>query len=247
MNATHPAGAFAALLSVAALSACESNPPLAPIDDHGGEFDVEITRDRDHVHTLGEGVTFTVTITDHDGAPATDFEVVSLERRLEGSDSWRQIELERVGDAYSGSYVFTTSGEYHLRVTALEHGEQEPTVLHEAHDPLHVGRAHADLGSWRVEFESSPGHVHEGDEAALTFWVLEEHENGERHPVEGLTPMIHVRMEEGGAEELVDAEEHEPGVYEAHYHFEKSGEVHAGLHAADGGEAAFQFHVVHAH
>jgi len=77
--------------------------------------------------------------------------------------------------------------------------------------------------------------------------VLEEHEDGERHAVEGLTPTIHVRMEESGSEELLEAEEHEAGVYEVHYHFEEAGEVHAGLHVADGGEAAFHFHIAHGH
>lgn len=240
-----------ALVAIVALGACESNPPLAPVEGHEGAFDVEVTRDAEHVHTLGEGATFTVAITDHEGAHVTDFEAVQLERRLEGADTWREIELELDGDVYRGTYVFATSGEYHLRVTAQEHGASEMSVLHELHDPLHVGRAHAELDAWRVEFESFPGHLHEGEEGALRFWITEEHGDGDVHPVEGLVPEIHVRMEESGQEVLLEAEEHEPGVYEIHHHFESAGEVHAGLHATtatgEPGEAAFHFHVAHGH
>jgi len=112
MNATRAVGTFGLFLAATALTACESNPPLSPADDHDGDFDVEVSRDRDHVHTLGEGVTFTVAVTDHDGAPATDFETVALERRLEGDEAWRQIDLELVGDVYRGTYVFVTSGRW---------------------------------------------------------------------------------------------------------------------------------------
>lgn len=238
-----------ALLAALALAACESNPPLGPADH--GSFDVQVSWSPDHVHTLGDAVTFTVAVTDHDGDPVTDFEAVHLERRLEGDDTWREIELEPAGDVYEGAYVFATSGEYHLRVAAREHGAEEMEVLHEMHDPLQVGRAHDDLGSWRVEFESFPGHIHEGEEAALRFWVTEEHEDGDVHPVEGLTPEVHVRNEETGQETLVEAEEHEPGVYEVHHHFDAAGEVHAGLHATgptgDPGEAAFHLQVSHGH
>lgn len=250
----HPRPTSAASLALAALlalTACESNPPLGPADGHDGAFDVTVTRDAEHVHTLGHGVTFTVEVTDHDGNPVTDFEALALERKLAGSDSWRAIEMEQAGDVYQGTYVFATSGEYELRVMAQEHGAESMETIHEVHDPLHVGRAHADLGPWRVEFESFPGHVHEGEEAALRFWVTEEHEDGESHPVEGLTPQVHVRNEATGQEVLVEAEEHEAGVYEVHHHFEEAGEVHGGLHAetpsGEAGEAAFHFEVAHGH
>lgn len=234
------------LLAATTMVACESNPPLGP----GPGLNVEVTRSSDHVHTLGE-VTFTVAVTDRHGDPVTDFEAVQLERQLEGDDAWRAIELGPAGDVFQGTYVFATSGEYHLRVMAQEHGATEMEMLHEVHDPLHVGRAHADLGEWRAEFESFPGHIHEGEEAALRFWVTEEHADGESHPVEGMSPEVHVRNEETGDEVTVAAEEHEPGVYEVHHHFDAPGEVHVGLHATtstgDPGEAAFHFHVADGH
>lgn len=238
-----------ALVAALAVAACESNPPLGP-DGHG-DFDVQVSWSPDHVHTLGDGVTFTVAVTDHDGHPVTDFEAVALERRLEGEDAWQEIELEPAGDVYRGTYLFATTGEYHLRVMAQQHGAEEMEALHEVHDPVHVGRAHEEVGSWRVEFESFPGHVHEGEEAAVRFWVTEEDADGESRPVEGLAPEIHVRTEETGEEVLLEAEEHDPGVYEAHHHFEEAGDHHVGLHftgpddAPD--EAGFQVPVAHGH
>lgn len=240
-----------AALAALALTACDANPPLGPADGHDGAFDVQVTRDVEHVHTLGHGVTFTVAVTDHDGNPVTDFEAIQLQRRLQGDDAWSEIALEQDGDVFRGVYVFATSGEYDLRVMAQEHGAESMAMIHEVHDPLQVGRAHADLGPWRVEFESSPGHVHEGEEAALRFWITEEHEDGESHPVEGLAAQVHVRNEATGQEVLVEAEEHEAGVYEIHHHFEEAGEIHGGLHAdtpsGEAGEAAFHFEVAHGH
>lgn len=246
MRPTHRLRIGTALLAGLALAACESNPPLGP----GPGLNVEVTTSTDHVHTLGE-VTFTVAVTDQHGNPVTDFEAVQLERQLVGDDAWRAIELAPAGDVFQGTYTFSSSGEYHLRVMAREHGAAEMEMLHEMHEPVHVGRAHGDLGEWRAEFESFPGHIHEGEEAALRFWVTEEHADGESHPVEGMSPRVHVRNEDTGAEVMVTAEEHEPGVYEIHHHFDAAGEVHAGLHAqtstGDPGEAAFHFHIAHGH
>lgn len=239
------------LLAALTLGACESNPPLAPVDYHAGDLDVVVTRDADHVHTLGAGVTFTVAITDHDGRPVTDFEAVAVERRLAADENWRAIELELAGDVYRGTYVFTTSGEHHLRVMAQEHGAREMRMLHEMHDPLQVGRAHGEMGSWRVEFENFPGHVHEGEEGAFRFWVTEEHGDGDVHAVEGMTAQIHVREKATGDEVLLDAEEHEAGVYEAHHLLAEAGEYHVGLHMSDAGgkpgEVGFDISVAHGH
>lgn len=240
MKTRHTAAA-AALLALLALPACEDNP-MAP-----GSMVVELTMSTDHVHTLSE-ITFTVSVT-QDGVPVTDFEMIEVQRLAAGSDTWRGTELTLSGDVYTGTYTFASSGEYQLRVAALHHGATEMEVLIEEHDPLHVGRAHEVVGDYRVEFESDPGHLHEGDVATLQFWVLtaEADADGERHPVEGLHHLIaHCVDDEHEPVEV------EPGLYTAPHEFVEAGEFHVGLHIMnhDGGmvgEASFTGHVAHAH
>lgn len=254
-GSTRPPGSGSAATVLAAalallVGACASNP-AAPGHEEG-EFSVEVTYTPDHVHTLQSEVTFTVTVRDHDGNAVTDFEAVQLERLAEGSDTWRAIELAPAGDAFVGTYTFTSSGEYHLRVMAQHHGETEMSLLHELHDPVHVARAHAEAGGYRIEFESFPGHIHEGETAAVTFWVMEPEadEHGERHPIEGLSAEVHVAPE-GDQGSMVEAHEHGPGEYEAEQPFAEAGEYHVGLHFTDASgqpaEAEFHVHVVHGH
>lgn len=40
-------------------------------------------------------------------------------------------------------------------------------------DHMEVGRAHQEVGGFRVEFETFPGRLHEGTEATVRFWVME--------------------------------------------------------------------------
>jgi len=229
------------------LLACDDNPTGIP-----GELTVQLTMTPDHVHILQTEVTFTVEVLDGRGRQVGDFETVQVERRQSGSDTWRGIDLAPQGGVYEGTYTFSSSGDYELRVTGARPGDAEAQVLYTAPEMLHVVRAHAEAGGLRVEFETFPGHIHEGNNAALRFWVMEPDRNqdGVRPPITGLTGDVHC-LEAGGAEFTWTAVEVEPGVYEAEHLFASAGGAHVGLHftAPDNSaaEAAYDVQVVHAH
>lgn len=244
--------AFLASLGLVAslgLLACEGNP-TAP--EHEEELTVELEIAPGHAHILQTAVEFTVRVRDGHGQAVTDFEAIQVERLQEGSDTWRAIELALDGDVYRGTYTFGSSGAYGLRVMGQRHGEAEMRLLHEAHDPLHVARAHEEAGGYRIEFESFPGHIHEGETATLRFWVMETETDadGVRPPVPGLGAQVHCLGSEAG-EEFHGAVEAEPGLYEAAHTFGEAEETHAGLHftGSDGqpAEAEFHLHIAHGH
>lgn len=112
---------------------------------------------------------------------------------------------------------------------------------------MHIERAHADAGEYHVEYESDPGHIHEGVEAMLTFWVSLEDDGT---AAAGLAAQIVVEESDGHTTTL-NATEIQDGVYQATMPFADGGETHAGiaLPAAGGGEveADFHFHVSEAH
>ncbi len=236
--------------AAALMLACTSNPAEPIHDDENEELTVTLTVLTEHVHTLA-AADFEVSIKDHHGAAVMDFESILLEYRLEGATEWRGVEMTPQVDRFGLSHVFYTSGEYELRVSGHPHGGAMG-VLHDPHMHLDVGRAHAEVGEMRIEFESFPGHLHEGEEATLKFWVLDKDPdaNGVRHPITGLTAAVHCEEEAGYTEEH-DAHEHEPGVYEAHHTFQEAGGFHAEMHVTDplGAEhhVDFHTHVAHAH
>ena len=207
-----------------ALVGCESNPLV--VDSAPEALSVDLTLSSAHVHTLTP-VTLTVRVTDDHGTAVVDFEQLAVERREVGGETWRAIELERSGDSFVGDYTFMSSGDYELQVAGMRHGETEPAVLHQMHEPLGVGRAHVNQGGYRIEFESFPGHVHEGDEAVAKFWVklAEANDAGERAPIPNLTPLITFVEVGSSRHEQHQAVEHEPGVYEASHMWMSHGEA----------------------
>lgn len=237
---------IAGLLAPLALAACSDNPVLV----QPGDVSVELELSSDHIHTLSE-ITYTVTVRDHTGAYVTDFESLAVERKAHGSDTWRATELALTGTSYTGAYTFNSSGEYDLRVSGQRHGESEMAVLHEMAEHLEVVRAHAVVNEqYRVEVESFPGHLHEGDLASVKFWVLEPERNadGIRPPISGLTNLRIHCVDEMHA----DITEESPGVYVVEHTFAEVGDAHLGLHFMHGdgsmmGEAEFTTHVVHGH
>lgn len=241
----------APLAAVGLLAACEGNP-AGPAEEHDEELTVELEIAPGHVHILQTEVQFTVRVTDRHGEPVTDFEAIQVERLAAGSDTWRAIELARAGTAFVGTYTFNSSGEYRLRVMGQRPGEGTMRLLHEAHDPLHVARAHAEAGGYRIEFETFPGHLHEGDDAALRFWIMEpeKDESGNRPPIAGVVGEVHV-VESDGSEVEHELLEVGDGVYECEHTFQVAEEAHVEMHftGADGGpaEAEFHLHVAHAH
>lgn len=236
---------IAGLLAPLALAACADNPMVVE------ELSVQLELSSGHVHTLSE-LGFTVTVTNQYGTPITDFETIQVERRAHGSDTWRGTELTLAGTSYTGTYMFNSSGEYDLRVSGQRHGQAAMSVLHEMGEHMEVARAHAVVNEqYRIEVETFPGHLHEGDEAEVRFWVLDPDRNAEgiRPPITGLTNLrLHCvdEMHSTGITEV------EAGVYMVTHTFAEAGEAHLGLHLMnpDGspmGEAEFTTHVAHGH
>lgn len=241
------------LLPLLALGACESNPsaPAEEDEEHGHELAAELTLSSDHVHTLSE-MTFTVTVTNDHGDIVTDLQGVAVERRAEGSDTWRATELELSGSVWTASYTFSSSGAYDLRVSVVEHENSEPEVVYSAPEPLDVVRAHEEVAGMRVEFETFPGHIHEGEVATATFWVMESEADaqGNRAPLTDLHVVITCEEADGSFEEH-HAHETEPGVYTADHTFDAPGEFVAGIRIGEHGEGEvetqFHTHVAHGH
>lgn len=240
-------------LALILLGCGDSDAPTGA-EDHTVELDeaqAELTLSADHVHTLNE-ITFTALLTDHHGEALHEVDSVWVERRLVGDDRWRGTELAASDGAFTGAYTFATSGEYEVRVVAKNAGDAEATVLYEMTEHLHVGRAHVEAGGLRVEFESYPGHIHQGDTGTLRFWVLaaERDANGERPAIAGLDAEIHCDEEGGISESHADVDIGD-GLYEVEHAFATAGEFHAELHfpGLDGteGQAEFHFHVAHGH
>ncbi len=234
---------------VALLAGCEANPS-GP--EHSDELTVEFSVEPGHVHILQTEVTYTVRVLDHHGEAVTDFVALEVQRLLEGGDTWRGTVLELVGDTYQATYTYSTSGEYQLRVAGQRPGDADLMVLHTAADPLHVVRAHAEAGGYRLEFETFPGHIHEGDEATVSFWILETERNaqGVRPPIGGVSTEMHI-LEESGASFDYSPVESETGRYDVHHTFAEAGDCDFTIHftGSDGqeAEATFHHHVVHAH
>ncbi len=143
--------------------------------------------------------------------------------------------------------MFFTSGEYEIRVMGMHHGHDHSEVLYQMAEHLHVGRAHADVGGFRVEFEAFPGHAHEGETSTMRFWIMDDIDA--RPAVGGLAAEIHC-TDPSGTEESHGAMESSTGVYEADHTFQEAGEAHIAVHFPGGAgqlEADFHFPVSHGH
>ncbi len=182
---------------------------------------------------------FEVHIEDAEGHHVMTMEMVHLEVREVGSETWREIELTAMGDHYSGTRIFNSSGEYELRLMGAEHSEHEMEEMD--HIFVTVERAHADVAQYHVQYESEPGHIHEGDAVTLTAWIALE-ATGE--PVTALLLQFVVE-ESDGVVTVLDAVEAEAGVYTSGMPFEIDGEAHVDIQFTDDTGAAFaaDFHV----
>lgn len=244
--------AFAAVAGlVLSVGACAENPSLAP-SEHSEELSVDLTVEPDHVHLLQTEAAFHVSVTDHDGAAVTDFDSLRVEWKPESETEWDGAAAHLHDGEYEAHNVFHSSGHYDLRVTGQRPDHSDMSVMHEMSDALHVARAHAEAGGYRVEFEGFPGHVHAGDTASLSFWVMEQDttSSGERPPIEGLQPEVHV-TEADGSTASVAASETSAGVYEAEHLFQEGGDALVALHftgsSGQEAEAEFTLPVSHAH
>lgn len=243
---------YITILVLILFTGCSDNPVEVHEDEE--PLTAELTISEDHIHTLSE-ITYTVRVTDHHGDVVTDLETVEVQRKGHGETEWRGTELTLSGEVYTGTYTFNSSGEYDLRVAGVRSGGTEMEVMYEMQEHMEVGRAHAEVGNYRIEYENFPGHVHDGEQATVKFWVSESERDasGERPPVTGLDLHIHCENPDGTNEhhdETLVTEESE-GVYVADHTFAGGGEAHMATHftAPDNTEieADFHLHISHGH
>ncbi|MEX0599747.1 MAG: hypothetical protein WD423_06820 [Rhodothermales bacterium] len=231
------------------MAGCSENPTAVEEEDGHEDLSVELSLSDDHIHTLSP-ITFTVAVHDAHGAAFTAFDTLRVERQVAGEDTWRATDLIPSGGMFTGEYMFMSSGSYHLRVAGRTHDHGHMEVLHAMHEPIEVARAHEVAGGYRVEFENYPGHVHEGQEATMKFWILEAErdDDGVRAPIEGLEVTINCE-DASGKQESHTPEESEPGVYEATHTFDGNGEAHLSISypGTDGEVAEADFHIPVAH
>ena len=234
---------MAALASlVLGATACADNPILEP-DEHV-EVDVSFALSAEHLSTLTT-LEVEVEVTDPDGVAYTDFESVTAEFLMEGETEWRSVDLTYHDGHYSSDMMFYNSGEYEARVVALPHGSDHSETIYEHADHLDVERIHKEVGEYVVEFESFPGHLHEGDSAEVKFWVMGEGSApGSMSAMGGMAANIHVTHGDGHSEQH-RATEHDMGVYEAMHMFDEAGEAKVMMDFTDdhGEHHEVEFHV----
>lgn len=237
---------FLTIIVLVAFTGCSENPV---IHDEGDDENLSVAFQisAEHVSTL-ESITFTASVTTHHGDPFTDFEEISMQYRREDTIDWHDLMLTRTGADYAGTMIFTSSGDFEVRVMGRQHGHEDMEALHEMTEHLQVSRAHQDAGGFRVEYESFPGDLHEGDTAIIRFWVMQD--TAAQTPITGLLAEIHCE-DPNGNEESHTAIEMEAGVYSATHTFQGDGEAHVELHflGVGGAELHSEFHfpISHGH
>lgn len=228
---------------------CKDNPVEVQEDE---TLIATLTISDDHIHTLSE-ITYTVTVTNNHGEAVTNLETIEVQRKAHDATEWRGTELTLVNNAYVGTYTFNSSGEYEMRVAGMRQGSTVMEVMYTMEGHLEVNRTHEVIGTYRIEYESFPGHIHEGDTAAVKFWVMESEKNANdvRPPIEGLATHIHCNNADNTLEHHDIVTEEAAGVYTVEHIFNGAGEASIGMHftAPDNTEieAEFHVHVAHGH
>jgi hypothetical protein len=214
------------LATLVALSTAACGDSTDPGGFTTDELTTELAVTPDHIHAFQTTVTFTVAVTDPDGNPVTDFDLVQVETRPTGTtEAYEVEEATSDGDFYAVDVVFEGSGEYDVLVTGLRPSDTELVVLDEEASPLEVVRAHEDVSGYKVEFEPDPGHIHEGESATVRFWILDDETDD---PFTGLTPEIFV-VEPVSGETAYAATEGADGLYYADHTFDEAGENEMGI------------------
>ncbi len=245
-------------LIVLVLSAFGCADEVVAPDDHGseGELAFALTVGTEDIHTLSE-VTLALRITAAHGDAMTAFDDMEVQYRVEGSTQWDAgVAMMLQGTGFMGTHTFVTSGEYEFRIMGMPHhddghghGAEE---LHHVDEHVHVERAYVEAGGYRVEYESFPGHVHEGLTPILKFFVMEKDTDtsGNRPPIVGLNASIRCTEFDGTVHNTPTVES-ASGVYEAAYMIQSAGDTRVALlftgSDSNPAEAEFEIHVDHEH
>jgi hypothetical protein len=208
----------------AALAVGCSENPVEP--NWGDELSASVEFAGGHLMTLTT-IEFEVTVTRAGVGTFTDFAAIAIEFRMEGDTNWRATELVPHVDHFTAEKMFYTSGAYDVRVVAQVLGTQEVLTLYAPSEPLPVERIHQEVGNYVVEFETTPGHIHEGDTAEAKFWIYEA-----GTPVDGLVAEI-VCTDADGTVEQHAPHTHTGGIYAADHIFVGAGTAYMELHFTD--------------
>jgi hypothetical protein len=229
------------------LAGCEDNPTVPDLSE---DLHAELEFASPDLVTLTP-IEAEVRVHSNEPGTFTDFATISVELRLEGETEWESQELTLHEDHFTADIMFHSSGEYEARVVGQVTGSTDVLVLYQATEHLHVDRIHQEVGDYIVEFETFPGHLHEGETVEVVFWILEASTDGHAHghPVGGLTADI-VYMHSGGTTEHA-GHEHMEGEYGAEHTLVEEGTATFELHFTDpmnvDWHAEFSVSVEHAH
>lgn len=232
--------------SMLVLAACSKNP-VAP-DDH--ELTVKLSMSTEHVSTL-TFIDFEVELVDHEGLQTSAVADMQVEYRLVGETEWDVAVLEQHEDHYKTEIMFMSSGEYDVRITGDEHGDSHMDEMYVMAQALEVERIHQEIGGFIVEMETFPGHVREGEEVEVNFYIMEKDGDHDGNMMPGLVTDIRGTGADGVVENHTGDEHEGPGIYTARHTFTEAGNASVEIHFEDSSglelHAEFQIPVDHGH
>jgi hypothetical protein len=219
----HRFALFATPALFLAVAACDgsTDPDVFATD----ELTAELAITPDHVHAFETTVTFTVAVTDPNGDPVTDFDVLNVERKKTTAASYSLMATTLAGAFYSVDYLFEGSGQYEIRVSGQRPGDAAPVIMYELPTPLEAVRPHFHVGGYEVRIEPSPGHIHAGNTSDVQFWVLDPTTEA---GITGLAPTLFVQ-DPTGAETALVSTEGADGLYHGSHTFGTAGDWVLGI------------------
>ena len=143
-----------------------------------------------HIHIWETSITYTALITSGDKVVNT-FDVLQMEYGAVGGTTWTRFgDLTlQTGGSYAGTMYFPVAGSYNIRLQGRLAGQSAMQTVFQPATPISAVRQHVDVGTWRVEFEPSPGLNQAGEAPTVKFYVMQATAgtDGVRAPVTGLT------------------------------------------------------------
>lgn len=151
------------------------NSPTGPVgfDDFDSDPSAGISISHGQISTLSSAE-FEIKVSDETSSLLNGVDATQIEFRHAdvGTGEWEASTMVAEGSRYRATHTFMSSGEYLWRIVEAGNGATQERVLYESPGRMNVDRAHTDVGDYRVEYESYPGHVREGMTAVVSFWVF---------------------------------------------------------------------------
>ena len=143
-----------------------------------------------HINIWETAITYTALITAGDRT-VNDFETLQMEYAPVGGSTWTKfgdLTLQS-GGSYADTMYFPVAGTYNIRLQGRRTGQSAMQTIFQPATSITPVRQHVDVGTWRVEFEPSPGLNQAGEAPTVKFYVMQATAgtDGVRAPVTGLT------------------------------------------------------------